>query len=349
MVHVVPGLEALAWEELAEIDGRVTRVATWTGFDDRAGVLLFRYGGPVSSLLRLRMADDLFSVIGIEDELPLAKRGTAALSKLALEGDGIDAALHHQLEAGSGKRRARPTFRVVARRTGRHVFRRVDAQRACEAGIAKRFHRWRLAKDKTDLEFWIQIVDTEAVLALRLTPPDTRSQALPDVSLPAALKPAVAHALVRLARVRRGRFLLDPMCGAGSVLGAAAARGMRPVGGDSSPEAVAVAQRNLHDTAALARWDATHLPISDRAIDGIACNLPSGKQHQHDDLEQFYRRFFAEAQRVNRNRRRISILTSERVLLERLIKRDAGLEIEQSFPVVIRGAKAFLYALRMQA
>ena len=119
MVHVVPGLEELAWEELRELDGGAEAVATWSGIDRRAGVLLFRSREPLPSLLGLRLVEDLFAVAGIA-QLPEGMRALKAISTLARTAGEMDAALRFHREAFPARRRARPAFRVVARKSGHH-------------------------------------------------------------------------------------------------------------------------------------------------------------------------------------------------------------------------------------
>lgn len=345
MVHVVPGLEELAWEELRELDGDAEAVATWSGIDRRAGVLLFRSREPLASLLGLRLTEDLFAVAGIA-QLPEGTRALKAISNLARTAGEMDAALRFHREAFPARRPARPAFRVVARKSGHHRFRRIDAQQACEAGIGRRFPRWRLVEDG-GLEFWLQVVAETAVLALRLSSPEMRHRAYLDVSLPAALKPAVAHALVRLSAVPTGGLLIDPMCGAGTIAAEAVEGRRRALAGDSDPQAVRAARQNLGGGryANVLRWDVARLPLRDRAVDGFACNLPWGRQQGVEDLTALYRRFLAEARRVVREGGRVAVLTAESELFERIVRRGRRFAIDRRIAVVVKGVDANLFVL----
>ncbi len=348
MAHVVPGLEDLAWEELLERTGDTRRVATWSGIDRRAGVLLFRSSQPAHSLLDLRLSEDIFAVVASTRGLPPGKAALGAIKRLVRAGDGLDHALRCQREVSAARRRTRPAYRVVVRRAGRHAFRRVDAQRACEQGLASLFPRWRLVEDQAALEFWLQIIGDAAVLALRLSSEAMRQRTYRGVSLPAALKPTVAAALVRLARPGAGP-LLDPMCGTGTLLAEATGARVSALGGDIESRAVRAAQRNLASVGApgaVARWDATRLPLRDGAVAGVACNLPWGRRHHAGDLTHLYRRFMDEAQRVVRGGDRIALLTSERGIIERLLRGRRDLAIERRLRVIVRGTDAWMMALQ---
>ena len=349
MAHVVPGLEEVAWEEIQERAGGAQRLATWSRIDRRASVLLFRSTEQAEALLDLRLTEDCFAVVAFTNQLPPGRRGLRDLRQLAATGEHMEAALRSHREVVARRVRGRPTYRVVVRKAGPHEFRRVDAQRACEAGLARRFPRWRLVEDDAGLEFWLQIIGEAAILALRLSSAAMRQRTYRGANLPAALKPTVAHALVRLARPQSGGLLVDPMCGTGTVLAEAAEAGIPVLGGDVEPEAVRAARRNLQSLRAagpVARWDARRLPLPDGIAGGLACNLPWGRRDNSGDLMDLYRRVLAEALRVVEPGGRIALLTSQRGLIERLLRGRRGLTVERRLAVVVRGVDAWLFALR---
>jgi tRNA (guanine6-N2)-methyltransferase len=347
LAHVVPGLEGLAWEELRERAPGARSVATWSGFDRRASALLFRSSASVEDLLALRLIEDLFAVVAMTRQLPPGRAGLRAIEGLVAEGD-VDPALALIRQAGPRRSSARPTYRVVARTAGERAFRRIDAQRACETALAERFRRWRPVEDGAALEFWLQVVGEEAVFAHRLSTAAMRLRTYRDASLPAALKPTVAQALVRLARPGRGP-LLDPMCGTGTVLAEAADTRLAVLGGDVDGGALRAARANLRAVGgggALARWDAGRLPLADGTVGAIACNLPWGKRHRIGSLDGLYRRVLAEARRVVRGGGRIVLLTADLRVLERVARKQRGLTVERRVHVVVRGAVAWAVALR---
>lgn len=349
MAHVVPGLEELAWEEIREQLAGVRKVATWSGFDRRASVLLFRSDQPVRQLLELRLAEDVFVVAALTRRLPRGRAGLRAISQLIGPGDGVVEALRRHAEVSTHRSRGRPTYRVVVRKAGRHTFRRIDAQRACEEALRQRFRGWRLVEENAALEFWLQLIGETAVLALRLSTAALRQRTYRAESLPAALKPTVAHALIRLSMPRTDGWLVDPMCGTGTVLAEAAAAGLAVVGGDMDPRAVLAARNNLRAVRApgrVVRWDAGRLPLRDATVAALACNLPWGKRHGSGDLLGLYRRVLSEAQRVVRRHGRIVLLTADRRLLFGLLRRRRGLATDHQIQVLVRGSDAWIFVLR---
>src|SRR2546421_9595775 len=99
---------------------------------------------------------------------------------------------------------------------------------------------------------------------------------------PASTNPLVGAVLVRLAKIQPGQTVLDPFCGAGTLLvlaGEMAAPG-RLVGGELQARWLALAAENARlraIPATLVRADARHLPIRGGAADRVIANLPFGK------------------------------------------------------------------------
>jgi 23S rRNA G2445 N2-methylase RlmL len=124
----------------------------------------------------------------------------------------------------------------------------------------------------------------------------------------ASLRPTVAGAMVRLAGIGPGMTMLDPMCGAGTILAetievAKRRRGARVevIGGDLDPNAVFVASQNLENVgpAVLARWDSRRLPLATHSVDRIVSNPPFGKQlASPDEIAPLYAAAAAEWDRV---------------------------------------------------
>jgi tRNA G10 N-methylase Trm11 len=109
--------------------------------------------------------------------------------------------------------------------------------------------------------------------------------------------------MVRLADVGQGEMLLDPCCGAGTILAEhlESRRNARALGGDIDKKALAAARSNLRRFAGahLVCWDAGQLPLADAMCRRIACNPPFGKQlakpHEIHDL---YHGLVSECNRV---------------------------------------------------
>src|SRR5438309_590971 len=77
---------------------------------------------------------------------------------------------------------------------------------------------FRLPEENAAVEIWLTIHGAMAVCGLRLSDRTMRHRRYKVEHLPASLRPTVAAAMVRLADLKPGQTVLDPMCGAGTLL-----------------------------------------------------------------------------------------------------------------------------------
>src|SRR5262249_28822856 len=153
--------------------------------------------------------------------------------------------------------------------------------------------------------------------------------------LPASIRPTIAAAMVRLADLKPGQTVLDPMCGAGTLLaeaylftkGKRTSDGgnwqMRFLGGDIDAAHVRAAQANLRQfqTGEIRSWDARELPLED-AIDRIICNPPFGKQlSTPEEVVPLYRDSVREMDRVLRPGGKAVLIVSDASALRAAIER----------------------------
>ena len=172
---------------------------------------------------------------------------------------------------------------------GEHGFRRADAREAFVAGLQGKIpNGWQYSNENAWLEIWLTIYSKTAVCGVRLSDRTMRHRTYKLEHIAASLRPTVAAAMVRLAGIGPGMTVLDPMCGAGTILAEALdvagkrsrAGKVRVFGGDIDPNAVFVTSQNLQKVGPidLARWDATALPLETASVDRIVSNPPFGKQ-----------------------------------------------------------------------
>jgi tRNA (guanine10-N2)-dimethyltransferase len=99
---------------------------------------------------------------------------------------------------------------------------------------------------------------------------------------PGSMDPLEARAVVNLAGARPGEAVLDPMCGTGGLLIEAGLVGADVVGLDAQAKMVRGTGENLAaflDTDfAVARADATNLPVTDGAVGAVVLDAPYGRQ-----------------------------------------------------------------------
>src|SRR5207244_1805177 len=111
------------------------------------------------------------------------------------------------------------TYHLVTQMNGEHGYRRTDAREALARGLAGKLPAsWRQAEEDAAVEVWLTIEGSTAVCGLRLSDRTMRHRKYKLEHLPASLRPTVAAAMVRLADLKPRMVVLDPMCGAGTIL-----------------------------------------------------------------------------------------------------------------------------------
>jgi tRNA (guanine6-N2)-methyltransferase len=346
LLHVVPGLEDIAIDEVRRALPVAQHLSTWKHFDERTSVLEYRFAGPARDLLKLGTVEDVFVLAARARALRTDQTGLVELGAAIARSRLLDRALSVFGSVHSPPR----TFRVVARKAGTHAFRRVDAQRTTERAIRSRVPAMRLVGDAADVEFWLTIVDREALLGLRLSRADMRQHGTRLQTIPASLKPTIARGMVLLSAPRPSDVVLDPFCGAGTLLieRAAIAPAKKIHGGDIDLAAVELARQN----AQLARsaidvqhWDAIALPLDDRSVDVILTNPPFGKQVSiSGDVSDFYVRVLAELERVLQPGGRLVLITSQWRAVRRIwTGGGSGMRITREVPVLLRGQGATIF------
>lgn len=354
LVHTVPGLEQLLVEEIAQRFPEAALGGIWRQFDERTSLLEFRTSGDCCAWRSLDTAEDVFILVARGRSIQANRRGLGELAAATLSSKLLAGGLHRFADCWGEAPR---TFRVVARKAGEHVFRRVDAQRAVEGALRTLLPRLRLVEDDANAEFWLTIAGSSAVLGLRLSSAAMRGHSYPFTSLPASLKPSIARAMARLSRPLATDRVLDPLCGAGTLLWERAAIGpwQTLIGGDRDPVSLQAAQVNA-DAArldvALERWDALALPLADRSIDVVLANPPFGKQLAipGEEAYPFYRRLLLEIRRVLAPAGRLVLITSQTQAMQHALQGlRPRLAIERRLPVLVRGQQATIFSCRGQS
>jgi tRNA (guanine6-N2)-methyltransferase len=350
LVHCVPGLEEVVTEEIAARFPAAELAGAWRQFDERTSLLEFRLLDDWCAWRSLDTAEDVFLLVARARDVQTDRRGLNELGAATLGSKLLAAGLDNFARCWGQMPR---TFRVVARKAGAHAYRRVDAQVAVERALGTRLPQLRLVEDDADAEFWLTVVGTTALLGLRLSSAAMRGPSYPLTSLPASLKPSVARAMVRLSRPRPDDRVLDPLCGAGTLLLERAASGPAAalLGGDRAPEAVDVAMANAAAAGvpvSLEEWDALALPLPDRCVDAILTNPPFGKRVQipGDGPYPFYRRLLRELRRVLAADGRLVLLTSQTDAMLRAMRGlEPALILHRRLNVLVRGERATIFVL----
>ena len=375
LAQTQPGFEPIAWNEIAARYGRADTAELGRRLvPARVGMTIFA-APRTAALKQVRTAEDFFAVVAYrrfpiapsnpalryvpkspaehdEDER-LGRKILERVRTAARDARFIEQALATHVSLVPGSRAGRRLyFRVVARMAGEHPFRRVDLQHAVERGIGERDdHVWHPGDDDADVEFWVTMFPGELLLTLRLSDERLRHREYKVAHLPGSLRPSVAAALGWLSEPADDDIVLDPLCGAGTVLieRAHLGRYRQLIGGDSNPAMLNAARENIgprYKPIELHSWDATASALGAASVTKVVTNLPWGMRHgSHAENRRLYPFLIEEFRRVVRPGGLIVMLTAETRLMADLMSRGV-FRPQKILRVSILGAPAAIYVVR---
>ncbi len=195
-----------------------------------------------------------------------------------------------------------------------------EIKQACADGITER-QGWAYSEtdEAADLTVRIFIEGETAQVGLRLGARPVSKRPYKQHNIPGSLKPAVAASLARLVNIKPGLKVLDPCCGAGTILIEAQGYGAEVEGGDSSPEAINATLENAQAAnvpVKVQTWDAQALPIATGSMDRVISNLPWGREVSTSiDLKTLYAEIGREIRRVLAPNGQAILLTNQPELL----------------------------------
>ena len=301
--------------------------------------------GSLAPLLDLRTIDDVFLDLSTWRDIGRHRRTLAFMRELS--------SLLDLRAAASKVARLRdipqsPAFSVTANFVGKRNYGAEEVKSAVCDGIVT-YHDWRYTDDDgaADLNVRVFIEGETAFVGLRLGGRPLHDREYKKAHIAGSLKPPVAAAMLRLVGIAPGQSLLDPCCGAGTILAEAEGFGAGGLGAggfgagefgagvwgaDIDKSAVSAARLNVDAAgidAIIKVWDARALPIPNHSIDRVVSNLPWGRQSPiSGDLALFYRDVCAEMRRVLAPGGRIALLTNApRLAVFRDLRCDNRLEI----------------------
>ncbi len=343
-----PGFESIAWSEIAAKIPEARKIGVRT-VPERAGMTVFAAPRP-HPLGALRCAEDLFSIIAYRRGLDNDKTTLEKVRATVRGTTHLDEALRARVAVVAGARAGKKLrFKVIARLSGEHEFRRVDYKHAIETGILERGdHAWRLEEHDAEVEFWATMLRDEFIFTIRLSDDTMRFREYKISHRPGSLRPSVAAALAIVSKPAPGDVFLDPLCGTGTVLieRAHCGRYAMLLGGDSDRDTLEAARENIgprYKPIEIKMWDATALPLEAASVDKIVSNLPWGMKHgSHTDNRKLYPRLIAEFRRVLKPAGTMVLLSAEMRLMSEVMAKQ-HMRPAQIFRVTVLGAPAAIY------
>lgn len=328
MATVIAGFEPVLVDEICHNIANIENCTT------SRGKVFFQTKAPRAELLGLRTADNLYRLIHTfpvgftRADLPLLEEAVAACDLSFVDSFS--------------------PFIVNASRRGEHTFSRFEAADAAMRGMERRYLGLaRGTAEEHAHEFRLDLHEETAVFSYRLTDASFRFRGLRSFA-PAALRPTVAHALVRLSSPAAADRFIDPCCGSGTIMIERlhyAADSIR--GGDLSLEAVRAANTNWpHGMPCPVRqWDARQLPCDPSSIDVIVSNLPFGRQiGSPHELRKLYHQLLAEMSRILRPGGRAVLLAEDGALLQSAAERYQ-LRCSRTIRISLKGIQPAVYML----
>ncbi len=332
LLTTVPGLEDLLLEEVQRIApgrGALRRGRVLYELERAAG------GGELSRMLsKLTLAEKVRAVVAEGRARELGGIRRLVLSAPALEGLG-----------------RRPLFFAVeAEREGDHSFTSVDVARVVGSAIQELYPNLRVSLDDPDVLLYAELIEDEFRLAIDLTPfISLKDRGYRVYVHPSSLNPIVARSMVRIARLKAGETLVDPMCGSGTIvieglLDQPAAVGL---GFDVNPRHVRGALLNASTAGVVADFavaDVRRLSRTLReSVDVLAANPPYGiRERPVGGLAAVYRALFRAGRATLREGGRLVVLSPLKGLVERA-SRLYGWSPASVRQIEMGGLAAFIY------
>ncbi|WP_328768994.1 methyltransferase domain-containing protein [Streptomyces sp. NBC_00286] len=233
----------------------------------------------------LRTADDVFLLAAERPDIGTTRQRLQELAELAELAD--PKRLLSLRYGGTTPTRRITGVDVSASFLGRRTFTRYDAEDVVGQALARRlgvpYHSRRTgtAPPPGGCGWRLTLDGTRATLMLRLDDRPLHRRPYKQHTIPGTLHPPLAAAMAVLADIRPGHTVLDPCCGAGTLLiePALAQPDARFQGFDLSTNALTAARANAAELPiTIRRADAARLPLPDNSIDRVLCNPPWGTQ-----------------------------------------------------------------------
>ncbi|GER86723.1 RNA methyltransferase [Dictyobacter vulcani] len=336
----MPGLETLAFSEIRATipDSELVKFMR--------GIALFRLTTSPENLLDLRTTEDVFATLAHIKGLRRGQDALRVLHSATLNADLVGAIASWRRAHHGAKPR---TWRVVSQMSGSYDFRRMDGGQAVIDALRKTMPRGiRLVEDDADLEIWLWLGGNDVLIGLRLSNATMRHRQYKREHLPASLRPTVAASMSWLSRPTAEDIVVDPLCGAGTILieRGLLAPSQRLLGGDIREQAITLARRNARSAdvdTTWKVWDARELPLEASSVNRIITNLPFGKQiGTRAENEELYTALIQEFDRVMGPNGLMVSLTSEDRLWDTILQ-EHGWRTQKKVVFVVLGQPASIF------
>lgn len=359
--RVTAGLEQLAWRDIEQQTG-----ATLEKFGHRR--IDFHYDGSPAALLTLKSVDDVYVYVDDIDGLNHTRPSLSAFHQFR----GMDFTPALDVIAQVRPLSEKPTYGVTASFLGKRNYSRYDIEDKIHTVLYEKLP-WQFIpnrpdeNDSHDLDLRILMENDWALVGIRLGETPLHRRPYKNVSLAGSLKAPVAYCLCLLAELQATDTLLDPTCGAGTILIEAAhhiTHG-KLAGIDINPQAIETTYQNalaagltvnlvtspteLQQTGGFSLYtgDMQTLLLPSESFHAVIANLPWGKQVSATmDLSSAYQDIIKTIHHGMSLGGRLVLLTDQTPMLENALAVHPQLSIVSTTPISLFGSHPTIYLIK---
>lgn len=214
--------------------------------------------------------------------------------------------------------RGKKSFRISCQRIGSHHFTSIDVQRIAGKVVQEKY-KLKVDLKRFQLNLKVDVFGKDVFVSIPITLKSLSKRFKLRFFHPAALKPTIAYGLIRIAEVKEGETVLDPMCGGGTILLELAdifKDKIKIFGGDINPKFVEGTILNaranlLSKFIKVMVLDATRLTsfFTPNSVDKIITDLPYGVRMKRWNLKELYMKFLESSSEILKPSGRIVALT----------------------------------------
>lgn len=334
----------------------------------------FNYEGQPASLLELKSVDDVYLFITQLQGMDRTRASLRTFQQLR----AIDFAPVVALLSDIRDMATPPTYGITASHLGKRNYSRYDVEDATQIAISEHLP-WHFIPNRPgeeairDIEFRILIEADWALVGVRLNDIPLHRRPYKVASRPGSLKAPVAYCLALLADLKPNDVLLDPTCGAGTILVEAAnfiESGLL-IGIDIETDSIHATQQNgtavglvvkalpnaqtltdeveRKESRKLVLIQANIRTISFPAgtVQAVITNLPWGKQVEPDrDLFPLYAGVVNKMDHVLDGMGRAVILTDQVETLHAALEPYQQLTVVSTLQISLFGSQPTIYLIR---
>ncbi|MEM5866791.1 MAG: THUMP domain-containing protein [Candidatus Aenigmatarchaeota archaeon] len=254
----------------------------------------------------------------------------------------------------NGVLKNKKSFRITSQRVGLHSFTSVDVQKIAGRVVQEKYGL-DVDLENFDVNLRVDVFGKDVLISSQLTRESLYKRfKLPFVH-PAAIKSTIAYGLIRIADVKKGEVVVDPMCGGGTILLELAdifRKNVEIFGSDINPKFVDGAIRNakankLDEFINFRVLDATKLEefFEENSVDKIITDLPYGIRMKRKNLKILYRDFLISAHNILKEIGRVVVLTARADSFRILVFREKIFKIVEERVVESGGLYPHVFVL----